>query len=164
MRCAACKFFSKPPIPQDRVGSVPGIDIVLKQRNGYLCHGCLATWTTWLFIEKNEKSMCVGGWGGGSEKSIIHANDCYLSYFGKAFSLTTSLSLCDWTAQILIKMIGTQTGPRKAACNKTWGLLMGLWERLRPLIRGLFTLQTTKTSVSDKINSICSVKCLPSQL
>lgn len=37
--------------PQDRVGPVPGIDIVLKQRNGYLCHGCLATQATWLFIE-----------------------------------------------------------------------------------------------------------------
>lgn len=57
--------------------------------------------------------------GGVSEKSIIHANDCYLPYFGKAFSLTTSLSLCDWTAQILIKMMGTQTGLRKVAFNKT---------------------------------------------
>ncbi len=37
--------------PQDRVGPVPGIDIVLKQRNVYLCHGCLATQATWLFIE-----------------------------------------------------------------------------------------------------------------
>lgn len=60
---------------------------------------------------------------GGSEKSIIHANDCYLPYFGKAFCLTTSWSLCDWAAQILIKMTGTQTGQSEVACDKTWGLL-----------------------------------------
>jgi len=47
---------------------------------------------------------------------------------------------------MLKEITGTRTGQSKVECNKAWGPLTGLWERLHLLIQGLFTLWT-KTPV-----------------
>lgn len=100
--------------------------------------------------------------GGTSEKSITHANDCYLPYFGNVSSLMTSWSLCDWDSQVLIEMTDSRTEPSEVSGNMARGLSMGSWERLCPLIRVCLLSERVleaiwRTSVSDNI-SICGPK------
>lgn len=80
--------------------------------------------------------------GGTLEKSIIHANDCYLPYFANASSLMTSSSRFDWDSQVLIEMTDSRTGPSKVSGQQGMRALDG-FVRVPPSINtSLFTSRT----------------------